>query len=609
MCGIVGYIGKQEAVPVLLDGLKRLEYRGYDSAGVTVFNQGKLSCSKTVGRLVKVEELLEKSPLPGTVGIGHTRWATHGRPSDRNAHPHFDCTQRISVVHNGIIENYIELKEWLQEKGHIFNSETDTEVLPHLIEEYYRGSLVEAVQDALKKVEGAFALVVICKDHPEHLVVARKASPLIIGLGKEENFIASDIPAVLPYTRDIFILDDGEMAVVEAAGVQVSDFDGKLLPKKPFHVEWDITAAEKGGYEDFMLKEIHEQPRAVRDTMAGKIDRGEMKVVLPEVKLSAAEINKLQKIHVVACGTASYAGQVGKFLIEKLARIPVEVDLASEFRYRDPIVGPNSLTIIISQSGETADTLAGLREAKALGSRVLAITNVVGSSVAREADDLILTLAGPEIAVASTKAYTTQLLSLYLLAIYLAQERGIISLNDRMGMLEAMMNLPTQIEKVLNTETKIKEFAGNFKDCEDIFFIGRGLDYAVSLEGALKLKEISYIHAEAYAAGELKHGTLALIVEGVPVFAVVTQPELYDKMISNIKEVKAREATVVALALAGDHDTEKSVDYVLHIPLTHTMLTPILSVVPLQLFAYYTAKAKGCDVDKPRNLAKSVTVE
>lgn len=609
MCGIVGYIGKQDVAPVLIDGLKRLEYRGYDSAGVTVFNQGRLNSCKAVGRLAKIEELLQKNPLPGNVGIGHTRWATHGRPSDRNAHPHYDCTQRISVVHNGIIENYIELKEWLQERGHIFNSETDTEVLPHLIEEFYRGNLVEAVQDSLKKVEGAFALVAMSQDHPDHLVVARKASPLIIGLGKGENFIASDIPAVLPYTRDIYILEDGEMAVLRTDEVKVSDFSGKLVSKNVFHVEWDIAAAEKGGFEDFMLKEIHEQPRAVRDSLAGKIDRNEMKVILPEVKLSAAEIGKLEKIHIVACGTAYHAGLVGKYLIEKLVRIPVEADLASEFRYRDPIVTANSMTIIISQSGETADTLAGLREAKRLGSRVLAITNVMGSSVAREADDLILTLAGPEIAVASTKAYTTQLLSLYLLAIYLAQQKGTISPNDRVSMVEAMLNLPTQIENVLNTETKIKEFAEDFKNCEDVFFIGRGLDYAVSLEGALKLKEISYIHAEAYAAGELKHGTLALIEEGVPVFALVTQPELYDKMVSNIKEVKARDATVVALAIAGDHETEKSVDYVLYIPETHSMLTPILSVVPLQLFAYYTAKARGCDVDKPRNLAKSVTVE
>jgi glucosamine--fructose-6-phosphate aminotransferase (isomerizing) len=609
MCGIVGYIGKQEAVPVLLDGLKRLEYRGYDSAGVTIYNQGKLNSCKAVGRLSKVEELLKNNMLQGTLGIGHTRWATHGRPSDRNAHPHFDCNQKISLVHNGIIENYIGLKEWLQEKGHIFNSETDTEVLPHLIEEFYQGDLAAAVREALKKVDGAFAMVVISDEHPDQIVVARKASPLIIGLGKEENFVASDIPAVLPYTRDIYILEDGEMAVITAGQVQLYDFAGGVRTKEVYHVQWDIAAAEKGGYEDFMLKEIHEQSRAVRDTLTGKVDHIEMKVQLPEVRLTAQEIADLAKIQIVACGTASHAGMVGKYLIEKLARIPVEVDLASEFRYREPMIHPNSLTIIISQSGETADTLAGLREAKRLGSRVLAITNVVGSSVAREADDLILTLAGPEIAVASTKAYTTQLLSLYLLAIFLAQHRGTISQNERVGMVEAMVNLPAQIEKVLNTETKIKEFAEDFKSCEDIFFIGRGLDYAISLEGALKLKEISYIHAEAYAAGELKHGTLALIVEGVPVFALATQPDLYDKMISNIKEVKARDATVVALAVAGDHEISKSVDYVIHIPVTHTMLTPILSVVPLQLFAYYAAKARGCDVDKPRNLAKSVTVE
>jgi glucosamine--fructose-6-phosphate aminotransferase (isomerizing) len=609
MCGIVGYIGTKQAVPVLIDGLKRLEYRGYDSAGVTICNRGKMDTCKTVGRLAKVEELLEKSPLNGTLGIGHTRWATHGRPSDRNAHPHQDCNKKIAVAHNGIIENYIALKEWLQEKGHIFNSETDTEVIPHLIEEFYHGDLVEAVRAALQKLEGAFAIVAVSDEHPNKLVVARKASPLIIGIGQGENYVASDIPAVLPYTREIYILEDGEMALLTAEKVEITDFSGETVEKKPFHVQWDLEAAEKGGFEDFMLKEIHEQPRAIRDTLAGKIDRNEMKVRLPGVTLSDAFIKNLAKIHIVACGTAYHAGLVGKYLFEKLVRVPAEVDLASEFRYREPLVQPDSLTIIISQSGETADTLAGLREAKRLGSRVLAITNVVGSSVAREADDLILTLAGPEIAVASTKAYSTQLLSLYLLAIYMGQQSGTISINERLGMLEAILKMPEQVEKVLNTETKIKDFAEDFKECENIFFIGRGLDFAVSLEGALKLKEISYIHAEAYAAGELKHGTLALIIEGVPVFALVTQPELYDKTISNIKEVKARDATVVALANAGDHETAKSVDYVLHIPLTHTMLTPILSVVPLQLFAYYAAKARGCDVDKPRNLAKSVTVE
>ncbi len=609
MCGIVGYIGKQQAVPVLIDGLKRLEYRGYDSAGVTVVNDGKLQTKKAVGRLSKVEQVLQESPLPGTLGIGHTRWATHGRPSDRNAHPHYDCQQKISVVHNGIIENYIELKETLQAKGHVFVSETDTEVLPHLIEEHFQGDLVAAVRATLQDVEGAFALVVVSDEAPDRLVVARKASPLIIGLGEGENFVASDIPAVLPYTREIFILEDGEMAIIEASKVLVSDFNGNVIEKKPYHVNWDVEAAEKGGYDDFMLKEIHEQPRAIRDTMTGKIDRATLKVNLPGVNLTPEYLRKLSAIHVVACGTAYHAGLVGKYLIEKLVRIPVSVEVASEFRYREPLVNDGELTIIISQSGETADTLAGLREARRLGARILAITNVVGSSVAREADDLILTLAGPEIAVASTKAYTTQLLSLYLLGIYLAQEKGTLPEADRMTLIEALLKLPEQIEGVMSTEAKIRDFAEDFKGCEDIFFIGRGLDYAVSLEGALKLKEISYIHAEAYAAGELKHGTLALIVEGVPVFALVTQTDLYDKMISNIKEVKAREATVVALAVDGDRETEKSVDYVLRIPQTHDMLTPILSVIPLQLFAYYAAKARGCDVDKPRNLAKSVTVE
>jgi glucosamine--fructose-6-phosphate aminotransferase (isomerizing) len=609
MCGIVGYIGKNEAVSVLLDGLGRLEYRGYDSAGVTIVSQGKLKTTKAVGRLAKVGEILSAHPLPGKVGIGHTRWATHGRPSDRNAHPHQDCRKKISVVHNGIIENYQELKEWLQEKGHIFSSETDTEVIPHLIEEFFDGDLVAGVRKALTKLEGAYAMVVLEETNSDQIVVARKASPLILGVGQGENFIASDIPAVLPYTREIYILEDGEMAVVTADRITVSNFAGESVAKEVYHVDWDVEAAEKGGYEDFMLKEIHEQPRAIKDTLTGKIDRQSHKVVLDGVKFTTEFIQNLRKIHIVACGTAYHAGLVGKYLLEKLTRIPVDIEVASEFRYREPLVEEGSLTIIISQSGETADTLAGLREAQRLGSRVLAVTNVVGSSVAREADDLILTLAGPEIAVASTKAYTTQLLSLCLFAIYLAQEKGTMAEAARRELVAGLNNLEGQIEKVLNTETKIKEFAEDFKSCEDIFFIGRGLDYAVSLEGALKLKEISYIHAEAYAAGELKHGTLALIVAGVPVFALVTQGELYDKMLSNIKEVKAREATVVALAVAGDNMISKSVDYVLHIPVTHAMLTPILSVVPLQLFAYYAAKARGCDVDKPRNLAKSVTVE
>jgi glucosamine--fructose-6-phosphate aminotransferase (isomerizing) len=609
MCGIMGYVGPKEAVPVILDGLNKLEYRGYDSAGVAIVNPGLLNVTKSIGRLSKVSELLKKTPLPGSVGIGHTRWATHGRPSDRNSHPHMDCNNRIAVVHNGIIENYLKLRAELQRKGHIFVSETDTEVIPHLIEEYHKGDLVAAVRQAVARLEGAFAIVVTCADEPERLVVARKASPLVVGLGEKENYVASDIPAILAYTREVYILEDGEMAELTAAGVKVMDFEGNPVDKKVFHVQWDAVAAEKGGYEDFMLKEIHEQPKAIQDTLAGKIDRAAKRVVLPEVGLKREDLKKIKKIFITACGTAYHAGLVGKYTIEKLLRIPVEVDVASEFRYRDPIIDDEMLTIVVSQSGETADTLAAMRDAKAKGTRVVAITNVVGSSVAREADDMILTLAGPEIAVASTKAYTTQLLCIYLLAIYMAQELGTISDSQRVEMVDALLELPKKVEKVLNTETKIKEFAEDFKDKEDIFFIGRGLDYCVSLEGALKLKEISYIHAEAYAAGELKHGTLALIVEGVPVFALVTQPDLYEKTVSNIKEVKAREATVVALANAEDHELQESVDYVMHIPATIPLFTSILSVIPLQLFAYYTAKARGCDVDKPRNLAKSVTVE
>lgn len=609
MCGIVGYIGKNQAAPVLLDGLRRLEYRGYDSAGVTIYEKGKLTTRKMAGRLAKIEAELKARPIPGSLGIGHTRWATHGRPSDCNAHPHRGCSQKFSLVHNGIIENYLSLKEELLEQGHSFDSETDTEVLPHLIEEFYQGDLAAAVRQALAKIEGAFAMVVVCEDFPDRLVVARKSSPLIIGIGEGENYVASDIPAVLPYTRKVIILEDGEMATVTADQAEITTFTGQPVVKKADHVRWNIEAAEKGGYEDFMLKEIHEQPRAVRDTLAGKIDRETKRVTLPEVNLTPDFIKQLKRVHVVACGTAYHAGLAGKYLIEKLVRIPVEVDLASEFRYREPLVEKGSLTIIISQSGETADTLAGLREAKRLGSRILTITNVVGSSATREADDLILTLAGPEIAVASTKAYTTQLFSLYLLALYLAQHKGTIAETDRMALVDALLAAPERLERVLHTAAKLKSFAEAFKDCENIFFIGRGLDYTVSLEGALKLKEISYIHAEAYAAGELKHGALALIEEGVPVIALATQPDLYEKMLSNIKEVKARDATVIALANEGDRETAKSVDYVLDIPQTHPMLAPVLAVAPLQLFAYYAAKARGCDVDKPRNLAKSVTVE
>ncbi|MGE5577789.1 MAG: glutamine--fructose-6-phosphate transaminase (isomerizing) [Syntrophothermus sp.] len=608
MCGIVGYVGAQSATPVLVAGLKKLEYRGYDSAGIAVLDDGDVEIRKTVGRLNQLEEILRVHAPEGHIGMAHTRWATHGRPSDVNAHPHEDCTGKIAVVHNGIIENYLELREWLQSRGHVFQSETDTEVLPHLVEEFYQGDLGEAVRQALQKVHGSYAIVVMHRDEPDKLVAARKDSPLIIGLGRGENLLASDIPAVLAHTRKVYIVGDHEVAVVKRDTVEMTTLDGQKISKEVFDVKWDAAMAEKGGYPDFMLKEIHEQPQAVKDTMTGRV-KSDNKVELSELSLTAEDVKGLRKIAIVACGTAYHAGLVGKQLLENLLRVPVEADVASEFRYRDPMVDERTLTIVISQSGETADTLAGLREAKRRGSHVVAITNVVASSVAREADDVIYTWAGPEIAVASTKAYITQLVTLYMLALDLAQKRGTIDEARVREVGGALRKLPGQISEVLASEGLIKELAGKFKGAEDIFFIGRGLDYAVAMEGSLKLKEISYIHAEAYAAGELKHGTLALIVEGVPVFALATQKHLYEKMLSNIKEVKARDATVVALVQAGDQGIQKSVDYVIRIPETLDFVAPVLSVVPLQLFAYYAAKARGCDVDKPRNLAKSVTVE
>ncbi|HHU52175.1 MAG TPA: glutamine--fructose-6-phosphate transaminase (isomerizing) [Firmicutes bacterium] len=609
MCGLVGCVGSEEAAPVILEGLEKLEYRGYDSTGISILSKERIIGQKAMGQLSILREKLEKEPIYGSTGVGHTRWATHGRPLERNAHPQYDCEQEISVAHNGIIENYLELQEELREKGHIFVSETDTEVIPHLIEEYYEGDLVLAVQKAISKLDGAFALAVIAAKEPGKIIAVRQSSPLIVGLGKGENLVASDIPAILHRTRDVYILEDGEMAEITRESVKVMEFDGTEIKKDVFHVTWDAVAAEKNGYEDFMIKEIFEQPQALRDTLTGKVDRDHLRVTLPEVGVTKDDLRSLKKISIVACGTAYHAGLVGKHIFERLLRIPVEVEVASEYRYRGPMVGPEVLTVVISQSGETADTLGGLRLAKAEGSRILSITNVIGSSAARESHDLLLTMAGPEIAVASTKAYTTQLLCLNLLGIFFAQELQVLSEDRRKALVSELLEVPRLVEKVLTTEAKIKELAEDFRNKENIFFIGRGLDYAVAQEGALKLKEISYIHAEAYAAGELKHGTLALVVEGVPVFALATQPTLYDKMLSNIKEVKARDATVVALVNNGDYEREKSVDYVLYIPKTHPFFTPILSVVPLQLFAYHTAKARGCDVDKPRNLAKSVTVE
>ncbi|MDN5294060.1 MAG: hypothetical protein PWQ91_629 [Eubacteriales bacterium] len=608
MCGIVGYIGARPAVPILLEGLEKLEYRGYDSAGVAVCDGKELRVVKKEGKLTVLKEEMAGTDLPGTVGIGHTRWATHGRPSDINSHPHWDCRGRIAVVHNGIIENYLELKEELLAKGHKFASETDTEVIPHLIEEYYNGDIVEAVRQTVARLHGSYALVVLCEDEPDKLVAARKDSPLVVGLGEGEYFLASDIPAILGHTRRTYILEDGEMVVVNREGVLITDAAGNPVEREVFEVKWDAVAAEKGGYPHFMLKEIHEQPRALRDTLSGRL-KEDGRVNLAELEPVADRLACLQRMYIVACGTAYHAGVVGKYVIEKMARLPVEVDIASEFRYRDPILGPEDLLVVISQSGETADTLAALREAKKRGATVVAVTNVVGSSVSREADAVLYTWAGPEIAVASTKAYTTQLLLMFLLALQLAEIRG--RTTPECGeIVEAIHRLPAAVEAVLSREEEIKAVADDYcRSCASTFFIGRGLDYAVAMEGALKLKEISYIHAEAYAAGELKHGTLALIEEGVPVIALATQPDLFEKTLSNIKEVKARAARVLALAVEGNRDIEKEADRVFYLPALHPLVLPVVTVVPLQLLAYYAAVARGCDVDKPRNLAKSVTVE
>jgi glucosamine--fructose-6-phosphate aminotransferase (isomerizing) len=607
MCGIVGYIGSRDSQGILLDGLKRLEYRGYDSAGIAVYTGKQLEVRKAKGRLAVLEEQLMGQPLAGSVGIGHTRWATHGKPSDVNSHPHTDAATKISVVHNGIIENYLILKEELVARGYVFRSETDTEVIAHLIADLYQGDIVAAVRAAVKKMRGAFGLGVLAENEPEKLVAVRMHSPLIIGLGHNENFIASDIPAILEHTRDVYILNDGEMAILTREGVTLTDLQGGAVQRDSYRVEWDLQTAEKGGFDHFMLKEIYEQPRAYRDTLSPRIEDG--RVILPELGMNAEQLRNIHRIHIVACGTASHAGLVGKAVIERLTRIPVETDVASEYRYRDPIVTADTLVIVVSQSGETADTLAALREAQRRGARVLAITNVVGSSVAREADYVIFTMAGPEIAVASTKAYSTMLIAFYLFGLYAAENLGMIERSDMIQTVEALQRLPEQVQEILTYAERYRLIAQSLKEVEHLFFIGRGLDYAVAQEGSLKLKEISYIHSEAYAAGELKHGTLALITEGTPVIALATQEALFEKTQSNIVEVKARGAHVLGVANEGEQELVKVVDDILYIPRTLPLLTPALSVIPLQLIAYYTSLIRGNDVDKPRNLAKSVTVE
>lgn len=609
MCGIVGYVGNAQAAPFLLEGMSKLEYRGYDSAGIAVYEKGKIRVEKCVGRLDALRHKLEGRMPEGSMGIGHTRWATHGRPSDRNSHPHTDESGDFVVVHNGIIENYLMLKEKLIAKGQKFSSDTDTEIVAHLFADFYEGDMEEAVKKVLKTIEGSYSLVFMCAAEPDKLICTKKDNPLIIGLGEGENFIASDIPAIIAKTRRTYIMSDGEIATVTKDGVWVQDINGTPITKKVFEVNWNAEAAEKGGFEHFMLKEIYEQPKAIKDTMRGRLAENGTEINFTELGWTPEDFTGISKIFIVACGTAYHAGIVGKYYLENLARIPVEVDIASEFRYRNPLVDANCLTIVISQSGETIDTLAALKEAKRLGSRTLAVTNVVGSSIAREADQVVYTYAGPEIAVASTKAYTTQLLVMLMLAVYVGRLRGTLDGNKADALAKGLHKVPEQLHDMLENVDQIKVFARHYGSSLDAFFLGRSLDYAVALEGALKLKEISYIHAEAYAAGELKHGTLALIVEGVPVIVLATQEDVYDKTVSNLQEVKAREAMVIAIALEGDDSIAKYADHVIYIPRADKELAPILAVLPLQLLAYYAALTRGCDVDKPRNLAKSVTVE
>ena len=609
MCGIVGYIGTKQAAPIILDGLSKLEYRGYDSAGMAIYDgEGKINITKSVGRLKILENMTRGGEtMPGFCGIGHTRWATHGVPSNTNAHPHFNEAETITVVHNGIIENYLQLRKMLTDRGYHFVSETDTEVLAHLLDYYYKGNPLEAVTKVLHRVEGSYALGILFADCPDQIFAARKDSLLIVGQNEDGCFIASDVPAILKYTRKVYYVDNQEVVRLRADHMHFYTVDEEETTKEPVYIEWDASAAEKAGYEHFMLKEMYEQPKTVTDTLLPRIKDND--IVIEELNMNDEEIRAVNKIHIVACGSAYHAGVTGKYVIEGLARIPVEVDLASEFRYRDPILEEGAMVVVISQSGETADTLAALRESRKRGFQVLGIVNVVGSSIAREADNVMYTWAGPEIAVATTKAYSAQLIALYLLAMKFGRVRGKIDDVTYASLLGDLRCLPDQIELLLNNKNKIQRFANRYIGAKDVFFIGRGIDYAISLEGSLKLKEISYIHSEAYAAGELKHGTISLIEEGTLVAAVSTQPALYAKTISNMVEVKARGAFVLAVTCEENKEIEKAADYVIYIPETNPYFANSLAIIPLQLFGYYVSVGKGCDVDKPRNLAKSVTVE
>jgi glucosamine--fructose-6-phosphate aminotransferase (isomerizing) len=625
MCGIVGYVGKKRVVPVILDGLRRLEYRGYDSAGIAVAGNGDgLQIRRAEGKLRNLEEAIRLKPLDGTYGIGHTRWATHGRPTEENAHPHRDCSGRVVVVHNGIIENYVTLKKRLREQGHIFCTETDTEVIAHLVEKYFlldkpkdrHVSLEEAVRRAVKELTGVFALAVIAVDEPDRIVAARLGPPAVIGLGQDEYFVASDVPAILYHTRDLFFMNDGDLAVLSPTGVAVTNFDGQPVEHQVQHVTWDPIMAEKGGFKHFMLKEIYEQPRAVRDTTLGRVSMDSGCVFLDEMEISDADFRALKKLNIAACGTSWHAGLAGKFMIERLARVPVDVDYASEFRYRDPILGPDSLTVLITQSGETADTIAAQREAKSKGSKTVSICNVVGSMVTREAQGTVYTHAGPEIGVASTKAFTAQLTALYLFSLYLAEKRGQMTPEDARKRIAELTRLEGKLQSVLAREEEVEDLAKEYSRAQDFLFLGRGVHYPIALEGALKLKEISYIHAEGYPAGEMKHGPNALIDENLPVVIIATCDKedptsvlRYEKTLSNLKEVKARSGKVIAIATEGDEEIRESADHVFFVPPAPELLSPILEIVPLQLLAYHIAVRRGCDVDQPRNLAKSVTVE
>lgn len=609
MCGIVGYIGSNQAAPILLEGLSKLEYRGYDSAGLAVHDGSNLEVSKCKGRLRVLSEMTkEGQTLPGTLGIGHTRWATHGAPSDTNSHPHLNTKESIAVVHNGIIENYLKLKKKLTEKGYEFQSQTDTEVVAQLLDNYYEGNALDAIAKAVSKLEGSYALGIIFNDRPDEFYAVRKDSPLIVGVNEEGKFIASDVPAILKHTRNVYYIENGEIVQLSREKVSFYNYDLEPVEKELKTVKWDITAAEKGGYEHFMLKEIFEQPKAVRDTISPRIRDND--IVIDELNMSEEDIKNLKKIYIVACGSAYHTGMTGKYVIEDLARIPVEVDLASEFRYRNPILQEGTLTIIISQSGETADSLAALREAKRQGVKALGIINVVGSSIAREADNVMYTWAGPEIAVATTKAYSTQLAALYLLAMHFAKVRGALTQEKFDELLMALRKLPEQIQEFLDKNVSVMQYiSSKFLAVKDCFFIGRGIDYTTALEGSLKLKEISYIHSEAYPAGELKHGPIALIEEGTLVTALLTQEDLAKKTISNIVEVQSRGAYVLAVANDGNEEAKKVSDTVIYVPVTDKHFTTSLAVLPLQLLSYYVSVGKGLDLDKPRNLAKSVTVE